>query len=158
MSNPWRAQVNQKLYFAQLLLDEAATRSGPTLLAQLQGAVFHLAGAYRLYLKEIAQYQRHDTDAPDARTACRQFAASDWACQELNELAQMEERGQWPARLLDALRDAKGVRTKTASKAADAPSIAMADVTDEVDVASVQQWLAQFQDLVTAQRESAQEF
>lgn len=157
MSNPWRAQVNQKLYFVQLLLIDAQAKTGPALQAVLQGAVFHLSTAYRLYLKEIAQQQNHSTDAIDARSARRQFAAQEWHCQELEVLAQLEEQGQWPLRLLQAMREAEGETAPKAMRPA-ATVIAVADITETVDVAICQQWLQAFQALIATQREAAQEW
>jgi hypothetical protein len=157
MSNPWRAQVNQKLYFSQLLLSEADDESGQAQIALLQGAVFHLATAYRLYLKEVAQYQRQMTDAVDARSARKQFMAKDWSCQELDVLARLEEEGQWPARLQRAMRETEGAEIQ--AKPAEAPVgiIAVADITEVVDVAACQQWLTQFQQLIEIQRDAVQE-
>lgn len=157
MNHPWRAQVNQKLYFAQLLLTDAHAAAGPAQQALLLGAVFHLATAYRLYLKEIAQHQRHTTDAADARTARRQLAAQQWRCQELEVLAQMEEQGHWPLHLLQAMREAEGEIVPTVVPSA-AGVIAVADITETVDVTRCEQWLALFQDLIATQREAAQEW
>lgn len=159
MSNPWRAQVNQKLYFAQLVLAEASAQDdGPAQQALLQAAVFHLATAYRLYLKEIAQHQRHVTAAPDARTARRQLQAQGWCCQELDALARLEQEGQWPARLLQALREAAGEEAPLRPAAAATLAIAVADITETVDVAGCRQWLEQFRQLLETQRAAAQEW
>jgi len=158
MSSNWRAQVNQKLYFAQLLLDDANTRSNAAQTALLEGAVFHLATAYRLYLKEIAQSQNHNTDAVDAGSACRELAGKGFVCQELEELVRLEEGGSWLARLLAACREATGEVAKTASSKSSASMIAVADVTDSLDVEVCRQWLRQFQELIETQRESAQEW
>lgn len=166
MSNPWQSQVNQKLYFAQLLLTDARDKSGSPEQALLQAAVFHLVTAYRLYLKEIAQQQRHTTHAQDARSARRQLVAQGWVCQELEELVRLEEDGQWPARLLLAYREIIGEAaaaptvTKTAppiTKAASS-SIAMADITETASAETYRQWLEQFKTVIAAQRESAQEW
>ncbi|MET0378496.1 MAG: DUF6586 family protein [Spongiibacteraceae bacterium] len=157
MSNPRRAQVNQKLYFVQLLLTDAHAKTGPAQQALLQGAVFHFATAYRLYLKEIAEHQHHTTDAIDARSARRQFAAQEWSCQELDVLAQLEEQAQWPLRLLQAMREAEGEAAPTAVKSSPGV-ISVADITEVVDVASCQQWLESFQSLIAVQREAAQEW
>lgn len=157
MSNPWRAQVNQKLYFVQLLLTDAHAKAGPAQQALLQGAVFHLNTAYRFYLKEIAQHQNHTTDAKDARNARRQLAAQEWQCQELEVLAQLEEQGQWPLRLLQAVREAEGEVAPAIVKPATSV-IAVADITETMDVVSCQQWLASFQALIATQREAAQEW
>jgi hypothetical protein len=158
MSNPWRAQVNQKVYFAQLVLTDARAKSGAAQQALLQAAVFHLATAYRLYLKEIAQHQRHTTDARDARTAHRQFMAQGWQCQELDVLSQMEEEGQWPQRLLHALHDAEGEVVAVKPAKSGVGVIAIADITEAVDITSCQQWLESFRTLTEMQREAAQEW
>jgi hypothetical protein len=158
MSNPWRAQVNQKVYFAQLVLTDACAKSGPAQQALLQAAVFHLATAYRLYLKEIAQHQRHVTDAANARAARRQFIAQEWQCQELDVLAQMEDEGQWPLHLLHALRDAEGGAIAAEPAQASVGVIAVADITEAVDVVRCQEWLAHFKQLIEAQRDAIQEW
>jgi hypothetical protein len=169
MSNPWQSQVNQKLYFAQLLLTDARDKSGSPEQALLQATVFHLATAYRLYLKEIAQHQRHTTDAQDARSARRQLATQGWVCQELEELARLEEDGQWPARLLLTYREIIGdvdTPTITVKTGQSAPptlkeasnSIAITDITEAASTESYRQWLEQFQTVISAQRESAQEW
>ena len=158
MSNSWQAQVNQKLYFAQLLLTDASDKSGSSEQALLQAAAFHLVTAYRLYLKEIAQNQNHSTNAVDARNACRQFAAQGWVCQELEELARLEEDGQWPVRLLLAYYEIIGEAAAPTTTKAAPNSIAMADITEAADADIYRQWLQQFQIVIAAQRESAQEW
>jgi len=158
MSSSWRAQVNQKLYFAQLLLDDANTRANAAQTALIEGAVFHLATAYRLYLKEIAQSQNHNTDAADAGSACRELAGKGFVCQELEELVRLEEGGSWPARLLAAYRDISNASNKAASSKTVANSIAIADVTEVVDAAVCRQWAEQFRRLIELHRESSQEW
>lgn len=158
MSNSWRAQVNQKLYFAQMLLNETPDKPQAALTALLEGAVFHLATAYRLYLREIAQGQRQNTDAVDARSARRQLAGQGIVCQALEELAWLEEDNLWPARLLAAYRESVGDTVKTAASKAAADTIVVADVTESPDVQSCQQWLEQFQRVIEIQRQSAEEW
>jgi len=158
MSSNWRAQVNQKLYFAQLLLDDASTQSSAAQTALLEGAVFHLATAYRLYLKEIAHSQSHSTDAIDAISARRELAKKGFVCQELEGLVRLEESGSWPARLLAIYREVTGEVAKMASSKASASMIAVADVTDSLDAEVCRQWLRQFQVLIESQREAAQEW
>lgn len=158
MSNPWRAQVNQKLYFVQLLLTDAQAKTGPAQQALLQGAVFHLATAYRLYLKEIVQHQNHSTDALDARNARRQFAAQEWHCQELEELAQLEETNSWPARLLSEYRDVIGDGATAISTKFRTDAIVVADITEGADIDTYEQWLEQFRQLIEMHRSVAQEW
>lgn len=158
MSGNWRAQVNQKLYFAQLLLDDASAKSNAAQTALLEGAVFHLATAYRLYLKEIAQSQSHNTDAIDAIGARRELAEKGFVCQEMEELVRLEEGNKWPARLLSACRAASGLSLQTSVRPANNSAIALADVTDSLDIEGCRQWLQQFQVLLEAQREAAQEW
>lgn len=172
MSNPWQSQVNQKLYFSQLLVTDACAQSGAAAQALLEGALWHLVTAYRFYLREIAQQQRHNLDALDARDARRQLAEKGFVCQELDYLAQLEVANEWPARLLRECRKITGeeivrkdiARKETArteiesSQIRNSPnSLAVTDITEMVDIETCQNWLGQFQQLVATQRDSAQE-
>jgi len=87
----------------------------------------------------------------------------------LEELARLEEDGQWPARLLLTYREIIGdvdTPTITVKTGQSAPptlkeasnSIAITDITEAASTESYRQWLEQFQTVISAQRESAQEW
>lgn len=158
MSNPWQSQVNQKLYFVQLLLTDARTKSGAGAQAMFEGAVLHLITAYRFYLREIAHQQRHALDAVDARNARRQLAEQGIVCQELELLAQLEVAGDWPARLLRASREITGEEVLVKQGRSVPDPLAVTDITEMADIDTCQSWLEQFQQLVATQRDSAQEW
>jgi hypothetical protein len=164
MSSAWRSQVNQKLYFAQLLTDAAADagteHAAAKRTALLEGAVFHLVAAYRLYLREIAAYQQQAIEALDARSARAQLAGQGFVCQELDTLALLEENGQWPARLLLSWRRAAGeLPAATGAKnAVSGSTLVLADVTDIIDAEVVRDWLECFQALIDTQRQSSEEW
>jgi hypothetical protein len=164
MSNIWCAQVNQKLYFAQLLLNDARAQTGAMQTALLEAVVFQAITAYRFYLKEIVQYQRRNTDADDARSARRQLAQQGFVCQELEELARLEEDNLWPAQLLSVYRqiigrEIAGATTGSAMPASQSvDAIAVADITETEGADSYQQWLDQFRSLIEMHRDMAQEW
>jgi len=151
-----RARVNQKLYFARLVLDQAERVDDPNArTALLQSALFHLATAYRFYLGEIAASYRLTLRADSARAALQQIP--DNSSPELAELAILEQSGQWPARLLAACNEA--CEPMSAPPAAVSPTtIAMADITEIVDIQTCRNWLAALQALLDAQREQLQEW
>ena len=154
------AQVNQKLYYARLLLEHAAAATaveGASQQALLQGALFHLTVAYRTYLAEILGLNSIDSNAVfDARTALK--SAQDGISPELSELAALEQCGDWPARLLGAYNEAAAAAPHSAPispPAAD--SIAVANITAMVDVATCTEWLQTFESLLDRQRQHLQE-
>jgi hypothetical protein len=177
VSNIWCAQVNQKLYFAQLLLNDAREQTGAMQTALLEAVAFQAITAYRFYLKEIVQYQRRNTDADDARSARRQLAGQGFVCQELEELARLEEDNLWPAQLLSVYRRITGREiagreitgrekidaTTTSARSAVPASqsidaIPVADITETASANSYQQWLDQFRSVIDIHRNMAQEW
>jgi hypothetical protein len=154
-----RSRVNQKLYFARLLLEQAEQAdAAPACQALVQGALFHMVTAYRCYLREIAASQRQTIEALDARAAVRQLAGR--AGPEFTELAALEQAGQWPAHLLRAFTEAAALTAAPASaSAADIPlaGIPVAQVS-ETAPADCRRWLEAFQAVLEQQREQLQEW
>lgn len=150
-----RARVNEKLYFARLMLDQAQASDGAAREALLQAAVFHLAVAYRCYLREISGRTPVE-NAPDARAALT-FTA-DQAIPELAELAALEQAGAWPARLLAAHAEICQPSPVSAAVALQDHAIALADVTDRLAIDTCRAWLESFQSVLSAQRERLQEW
>lgn len=155
-----RARVNQKLYFARLTLDQAqAATCANTRAALLQAALFHLVTAYRLYLGEIAAAYRHPLDRTDSASAAQQAWVQDGRhCPELSELATLEQRGDWPARLLAAYAAAAEVAGTAVSAAPASAGIALVDITGAVELDECRSWLAALQALLAQQRERLQEW
>jgi len=149
-----RSLVNQKLYFARLMLDQAEqTADRAVCVALLQAAVFHLAMAYRCYLREIGD-ERLSADIADARAALRQLG--DRAGPELAELALLEQGSAWPASLLAAFREACTPHPAVAP--ARSSGIPVADITAALTPGLGREWLRDFQLLLDEQRERAQEW
>jgi hypothetical protein len=153
-----RSRVNQKLYYARLVLDQAASVTDASARqALLDGALLHLHTAYRAYLNEIAASYQQTIEADSAAAALQQMQSGGHACPELGELAALEQGGHWPARLRSAWLDATAIATAPQPAAA-AGAIAVADITRSVDVDDCRHWLAAFQALLDVQRERLQEW
>ena len=152
-----QAQVNEKLYFARWLLDQAdqSTEQGAR-TALLQSAVLQLAIGYRCYLREIAERQRLEISADTAFAAAARL--SDRVIPELSELAALEQADAWPARLLAARDDILEPSPGASRGAIDAQAIQLTDVTRALAPEQVRQWLSAFQRLLEGQREQAQEW
>lgn len=158
------ARVNQKLYYARLVLDQAAAAAaGPLQTALQEAAVWHLATAYRAHLAAIAQGYRHDTAADSAATVARELAAREIHCAEIGELEQIERSGGWAAQLLSAASEGEAL-LPAKTTAADPQAVAVPALipTQTVavawDVDDVRRWLEALSAAVTAQRERLQEW
>lgn len=156
MSDSLRALVNQKLYFADLVLAQTDAAATAARQALVQAALFHLHTAYRGYLGEIAATQRREFDAPHARVATRILADLGVTSPELDELAALEQSGGWPMQLLNAYAEASAIAVAT--RVQRVGELQLADVTTQVDVEDCRRWLAQFRQLVEAHRERFQEW
>ena len=104
--NPFSSSVNQKIYFAKLLVNAGKSSDGNLIhleLAMSQSAVFQLFCAYQLYLNEIAANYRAATDPPMINVAhlSEALVAIDKHPAEAQELALLEQqRGSWLNQLL----------------------------------------------------------
>lgn len=144
------SRVNEKLYFARLVLTAADSAERDAQQALLEAAVSHLFAAYRCYLQEIT-----GLDAPAALCSAHAAArALDAPRGELNELQQLEQHG-WAAQLLAAQSRIEAVLPEPPRTASE---LTLVDVSTRLDVATCRDWLQQFRQLLERQREHAQEW
>lgn len=153
--------VDQRVYFAKVLLDAADACEMPARPAFVGAAVLQLLLAYRAYLYEITDDMRLcEGSAADALRHGRDRGLP--AVPELGELAALERSGAWPQRLLSAHRlltapTAASSMSPTASSTA-STGIAALDLSDEIDVALCRDWVDRFEQIVQRQREHAREY
>lgn len=173
------ARINQKLYYSRLLMNQAsATVPEPLRQALLEAGVWHLATAYRSHLLEIARAFAEDfaiSNAPgepprpavNAAVLAEALATRELRCAELDYLAELEKRGDWPAQLLavvnrlSALDDASaknGVPQRSQAEPAGSNTLSVVTLDAGLDEARCRGWLEAFESLLTAQRESLQEW
>ena len=99
--NPFSSAVNQKLFLAQLLLDQCRPGEDPhghIELALSQSVVFQLYCAYQLYLSEIAANYRVPEQVPmtTATQLCESLLTIDKHPSEARELENLEnQQGSW---------------------------------------------------------------
>src|ERR1700756_4793846 len=98
-------RVDQKLYFAKLALAAADTNSSVE-TALLEATLFHLHIAYRSYLRELLDNMNQPLSADTAQQAAQQLRSLDISSADIEELAKLEQGGDWPAQLQVAYRSA----------------------------------------------------
>ncbi|MDB6060417.1 MAG: hypothetical protein JWM78_520 [Verrucomicrobiaceae bacterium] len=149
------ARVNQKLYFAKLVLDLAHESEDGKKTALLEAALFHLVNAYRNYLLEIID-DRQIVFAESATSAVQQQQQLGLESKpELQELFQLEHSGAWSANMLAAYGNCISAVVPIRPHSI---GIALADVTLNADQDNCQSWLDQFQQLLVRQRDHAHEW
>lgn len=151
------SRVNEKLYYAQLVLAQAARAEGAARRALVESALFHLVTAYRGFLQEIAAGHKQRLQGLDARQALRQLQQEGWSLPGLAELAALEQGGQWPAQLLAAYAAAVDAAPAAPVSAA-ANDIALVQMDGGADVESCGRWLQSLQASIDKQRELLQEW
>lgn len=153
--------VNHKLYCARLVLDQAGqvTEPAPAHEALVEAAVWHLAVAYRGHLADIAASYRQQASASNAVEMARALSAQQLQFPEVDELAALERRGEWPARLLQAI--ARLEQTKPGVESAPAETgggLWLATIEATPTVADCRSWHQALERLVAAHRERLQEW
>jgi hypothetical protein len=160
-------RVHQKLYFSKLLLERARVESGQVQLALPEGAVMHLAVAYRCHVAAIAaQYDQLLQSGEHAIELTQRLVQQGVDAAELNELATLEKKA-WAGDLL---------RLAAATVAPADPDEERRPPTSSVGIAVLQldaqspaadpqhhiqqlsEWHADFSELVAAQHASLQEW
>lgn len=151
-----RATVNQKLYFARLTLDQATqVDTGEAAhTALLQASVFHLASAYRCYLREVASNNRFSIETDTADAALSQL--SDQVVPEFSELAALERGDTWLARLLRVYREIS--EPVPINAAVSATQIPLVNITESITASACRDWLEALRNVVQQQRGQSQEW
>lgn len=157
-------RINEKLYFCRLLLDRADGADAATVRALTEGAVWHLATAYRCHLAELMAAHKTSprpeesmANAGAARLA-RWLEASGWRVPEVDELAVLEQRGGWPAALLAACDALTDLSPPNGSSATAAGPLLASTADGSVAPATVRAWLTSFETLLAVQRTTLQEW
>jgi len=163
--NPWLSQVNQKLFFAGLLLDQnkqQEDRHGHIELVLCQSAVYQLECAYRHHLREVAD--TYKCSAPEDISSVEQLAKAleDTGKHpaEATEMMNLEQQaGSWLQQLLSTWRSFQQLPQQSA-RADSASPIAVMQVNEasqkvlgELNKTQIQNWLAAMHELVDRHRE-----
>ncbi|HEY3698763.1 MAG TPA: DUF6586 family protein [Spongiibacteraceae bacterium] len=148
-------RVDQKLYFAKLAF-AAADMNSAAETALLEAVLFHLHIAYRSYLRELLDNINQSLSADTAQQAAQQLRILDINSPDIEELAKLEQSGDWPAQLQAAYHSAAATVAEIAPAATG--TIAVADITAQIDRVTSHAWLQQFHALVQRQRNHAQEW
>ncbi|MBQ0797823.1 MAG: hypothetical protein KBT63_00965 [Porticoccaceae bacterium] len=176
--NPYRDRVNQKLYFARLLLtlgvdrgiipddgrNQESAQNRSLEQALFEGAVLHLGCAYRLYLQEVAEnYQCSSESVVDIATLSAALARINKTPGEVQELVNLRaDVGSWLGQLLAVLEgqnllQAKPPAVQQLSTSDSGASIAaitlIEELLPELNAERIMAWHGAFADLVERQRE-----
>ncbi len=166
--NPYLALVNQKRYFADLLLQQAALAAGnrPLQQALLQGAVLHLDDGLRCYLAEIAAaYQCRTPDAVADPQGLMAALQAQGKCP--GEAAEIDNLARDQHTWLGQLRSCRQALCRPSQQGAQQPRggdhIAALSTDASYDwsllaVEQVRAWLAACNEMVERQREVMVEF
>lgn len=154
-------RVDQKLHSAKLLLASLNTTCFPEKnpafeTALVESALFHLHIAYRAYLRELLSHCKIATDTDTAQQAASLLRAQQLQSSDVDELAEMERSGAWPAQLCKAYAGAISCVDSVEPVAKN--SIALRDVTADIDGEIIAAWLEKFRALILRQREHASEW
>lgn len=148
-------RVDEKLYSAEsVLAADAADAAVETALAE--AALFHLHVAYRAYLREILDHFQLEATADSAQHAAQLLRARNRRSADVDELAELERSGGWPAQLLVAYAAAAGI--DAAPVPAMNAGITLRDISAQLTIDVCATWLQQFCELLQRQREHAQEW
>ena len=177
LGNPYIGRVNQKLIFArhQLELRIELSEEGQPLSANerirnqgiLDAGIWHLNGAYRAYIAEVAaNYRLANPEKPNtARELSSALEAINKHPAEAQELQRLEEDG-FVRDMLHALENIEQVKAELPEKVQDSSNpdpLALREVTEiqgsiQVDFACFSQWIAEFKGLVSRHREHMLEY
>ena len=158
--NPYSSSVNQKLYFAKLLVNAGKSSDGSLVhleLALSQSAVFQLFCAYQLYLNEIAANYRAATDPPIINVAqlCEALLNIDKHPAEAQELSHLEQQpGSWLNQLLSCYSSV--IETSSLANNEVAGRIPLQSIdkpSGALKYSTIEQIIAGFTELIERQRE-----
>ena len=155
MSNPYQASVQQKLAHGRLMLD-LLQRNGLERQARealLQGAVLHLAIAYRQFLRELASYFQYSN--PEQIHDLGQLESVSLAAgvvSELRALGWLSDLIAADSQLLAPLPPAKGVE-----KALIASDLRRENGNNTLSPSQVQAWCNSLTGLIDRQRAAFEE-
>ncbi len=147
-------RVDEKLHLAKLAL--AAIDVDPAAETALaEAALFHLHVAYRAYLRELLDQIKLVLAADSAQQVAEHMHALQLHSADIDELANLEQSGEWPAQLQVAYAAANNI---VAAESTASSVIALRDVTTQIDSGICSTWLQQFRALLQRQRAHAQEW
>ena len=165
----YKARVNQKLYFArlhiELLQQEHAKHSHPRHVLDEsigESIVFHLVGAYRAYLQELAaNYSVKAAGIDSLQALLLRFDEANLIAAELNELKVLEESESWLSSLMHSYSEVWGVKESGgAGQSSLNAGIALREVAPQemVDLATTAQWYEDLLALIDRGREAMLEW
>ena len=161
--NAWTSLVNQKLFFARLLLeqiDKLDDRFGHIEMAICQSAVYQLECGYRHHLREVAAtYQSRSADAIiTVEQLVAELESIDKHPAEAQEMLNLEQqKGTWLNQLLSVWRSFAN-HPEPEAREDNASPIPLMQVSQQsklpaLDVTGVQAWLDAMHEMVDRHRE-----
>ena len=163
--NPWLSQVNQKLFFARLLLEQygkTEDRYGHIELVLCQSAVYQLESAYRHHLREVADTYKYQS--PENIHSVEQLAVALESIgkhpAEASEMQNLEQQGNsWLKQLLTAWQSFQQLpqQEAQADSVSPIPIMQVAEASQKtltkLEIEQVRSWLAAMEELVDRHRE-----
>ena len=134
-------RVDQKLHLAKLAL-ASINANGAAETALAEAALFHLYIAYRAYLRETLEHFKLTVTVDSALQAVELLRAQDLHSADIDELAKLEQSGEWPAQMCAAY--ASAMSAEITPEPAASAAIVLRDVTAQLDGSVCAEWLQQF--------------
>lgn len=166
--NTYLSTVNQKQFFAKLLLDKCLPATDPyghADRALAESALYQLAAAYRAHLQAVAAaYQcANSADIADIGSLIAALQASNKHPAEAVEMDNLErDPNSWLALMLSAQQRLIEGDTGSRSVSIAKPGIALQDITEDreqgLSTARVRQWLMAFEEMSERHRAVMVEF
>jgi hypothetical protein len=159
-------RVDQKLHLVKLTLAAIdflpSAEKNPALeTALVESALFHLHIAYQAYLHELVQnckarfVEKVLSTVETAQQTTAMLQSQQLCSADIDELAEMERSGDWPAQLHVAYANATNL--DIVEERVPSAGIVLRDVSTRVDVSALISWLQRFHELIVRQREHARE-